>query len=75
MEEDGLRAGELHHLVYGLHLLGWAVIGLSVLAHLGESLRLGGWPLLASMASPAIRKGDLPGDLPAQVRRFLRRGR
>jgi hypothetical protein len=25
MEEDGLRAGELRHLVDGLHLLGWPV--------------------------------------------------
>ena len=74
MEEDWLRDGELHHLVYALHLLGWAVIGLAVLVHVGGSLGRGGWPLLASMASPALRKGDLPGDWPGQVRRLLGRG-
>jgi hypothetical protein len=75
MDEDWLRDGELHHVVYGLHLLAWVLIGLSVLVHLGASLRLGGWPLLASMASPALRKGDLPGDWPGQLGRFLHRGR
>ncbi len=74
MDEDWLRTGELHHLVYGLHLVSWALIGLAVLVHVGASLRLGGWPLLASMASPALRKGDLPGDWPGQIQRFLRRG-
>jgi hypothetical protein len=75
MDENWLRDGELHHLVYGLHLVAWLLIGLAVLAHVADSLRLGGWPLLASMASPALREGDLPGDWPAQIRRFLKHGR
>lgn len=75
MNEDWLRDGELHHLVYGLHLMAWLLIGLAVVLHVGDSLRLGGWPLLASMASPTLRTGDLPGDWPAQIRRFLKRGR
>lgn len=74
MEEDWLREGQLDHVVYALHLLGWLLIVLAVLVHVGDSLRLGGWPLLNSMASPALKKGDLPGDWPAQVGRFLRRG-
>jgi hypothetical protein len=74
MEEDWLRDGQLHHVVYGLHLLGWLLIGLTVLVHVAASLRLGGVPLLASMASPALRQGDLPGNWPGQVWRFLTRG-
>jgi uncharacterized membrane protein YhaH (DUF805 family) len=75
MNEDWLRTGEVHHLVYGLHLLAWLLIGLAVLSHLAGSLRQGGWPLVASMASPALRTGDRPGDWPDQIRRFLKRGR
>jgi hypothetical protein len=51
------------------------LIGLAVVLHVGESLRLGGTPLLASMASTSLRPGDLPGDWPQQVRRYLKRGR
>ncbi|MEA5441794.1 cytochrome b/b6 domain-containing protein [Cyanobium gracile] len=75
MQEDWLEDGQLHHLVYGLHLLGWLLIGLAVLVHVGDSLRLGGWPLLNSMVSTSLRPGDLPGDWPQQVRRFWKRGR
>ena len=74
MQEDWLRDGQLHHLAYSLHLLAWLLIGLAVVLHVGESLRLGGMPLLASMASTSLRPGDLPGDWPGQVRRFLKRG-
>jgi hypothetical protein len=75
MNEDWLRNGGLHHLAYGLHLLAWLLIGLAVLLHVGEGLRLGGAPLLASMARTAVRPGDRPGDWPTQVRRWLKRGR
>ena len=75
MQEDWLRDGQLHHLAYSLHLVAWLLIGLAVLLHVGESLRLGGTPLLASMVSTTVRPGDLPGDWPQQVRRYLKRGR
>ncbi len=75
MQEDWLRDGQLHHLAYSLHLAAWLLIGLAVVLHVGESLRLGGTPLLASMASTTLRPGDLPGDWPEQVRRFLKRRR
>ncbi len=74
MQEDWLRDGQLHHLAYSLHLVAWLLIGLAVVLHVGDSLRLGGTPLLASMASTSLRQGDLPGDWPGQVRRFLKRG-
>jgi uncharacterized iron-regulated membrane protein len=60
---------------YSLHLVAWLLIGLAVVLHVGDSLRLGGTPLLASMASTTLRPGDRPGDWPEQVRRFLKRGR
>jgi len=75
MNGDWLQDGALQHLAYGLHLLAWLLIGLAVLLHVGEGLRLGGVPLLASMASTAVRTGDRPGDWPGQVRRWLKRGR
>lgn len=74
MDEDWLRDGQLHHLAYSLHLVAWVLIGLAVLVHVADSLRLGGLPLLASMASTSLRQGDRPGDWPGQVRRFLQRG-
>lgn len=73
MNEDWLRDGALHHLAYGLHLLAWLLLALAVLLHVAASLRRGGMPLLATMASTAVRPGDRPGDWPAQVRRFLQR--
>jgi hypothetical protein len=75
MQENWLRDGELHHLVYALHLVAWLVIGLAVLVHVAGSLQQGGWPLLASMSNTSVREGDLPGDWPGQIRRYMKRKR
>lgn len=75
MQEEWLRQGELHHWVYGLHLLAWLLIAVAVLSHLAGVLQLGGLPLARSMFHPAIQRGDLPRDWPAQVRRWLARSR
>jgi hypothetical protein len=75
MQEDWLRDGELHHLVYSLHLVAWLVIGLAVLVHVAGSLQLGGWPLVVSMSNTSLREGDLPGDWPSQIRRYIKRKR
>lgn len=75
MQEDWLRDGELHHLVYSLHLVAWLVIGLAVLVHVAGSLQLGGWPLVVSMSNTSLREGDLPGDWPSQIRRYFKRKR
>jgi len=71
MQEDWLREGNLNQLVYGLHLLAWVAMAGAILAHLAGLLARGGWPLARSMVSVKIRKGDLPGDWPEQLRRFL----
>ena len=74
MQEDWLRAGELHHLAYSLHLLAWVGMAAAVLVHLSGVMRRGGLPMLRSMVSIQTRKGDLPADWPDQLRRFLRSG-
>jgi hypothetical protein len=74
MQEDWLRAGELHHLAYSLHLLAWLGMAAAVLTHLTGVMRRGGLPMLRSMVSLQTRKGDRPADWPDQLRRLLRTG-
>lgn len=74
MQEEWLRQGDLAHLVYGLHLLGWLAIAAAVLWHLAAMVRRGGLPLLGSMLSLRLQRGDLPGDWPGQIRRHFSRG-
>jgi hypothetical protein len=69
MQEDWLRTGQLHHLVYQLHLLAWLILALAVAAHLVGVLRRGGWRLAQSMLSLGTRNGDRPADWLAQLRR------
>lgn len=74
MQEDRVRQGATAGLAYGLHLTGWAVMGVAVLLHLVGVLRRGGWPLAASMFRADLRQGDRPVDWPAQLRRHFQRG-
>ena len=71
MQEEWLERGELHHAVYGVHLLAWLLLALALLSHLGRVLKLGGLPLARSMFSATIRPGDRPGDWWRQLRRGL----
>jgi hypothetical protein len=75
MQEDWLRQGQLHHLVYSVHLVAWVVMAAAVLAHLGAVLVGGGAPLLRSMLSLRLRPGDQPRDWPGQIRRHFRQDR
>jgi hypothetical protein len=75
MDEDWLRDGQFHHLVYSVHLLAWLLIALAVTLHVGGVLKRGGWPLARSMASVQMRPGDLPGNWWHQIRRSFRAGR
>jgi len=72
MQEDWLRDGQLHHLVYSVHLLAWLLIALAVFLHVVAVLRLGGLPLARSMARVQLRPGDLPGDWFDQIRRSFK---
>jgi hypothetical protein len=71
MEETWLRRGELHHLVYQLHLSAWLLISAMVLWHLLALLRRGGPLLAASIWRPGWRTGDSPRQWPSQVKRFF----
>ena len=71
MDEDWLREGQLDHLAYHLHLLGWLVLSGAVLWHGLAQLRRGGPDLALSMLQLRIRAGDGPAHWPGQLRRFF----
>jgi hypothetical protein len=75
MEGDWLEEGHLQATVYSLHLTGWLLLSLSLVAHLAGLLRRGGWPLAGSIVSLAVRPGDGPTAWPAQLWTYLRRSR
>jgi hypothetical protein len=75
MDEDWLRHGQLHHIVYSVHLLAWLLIAVAVTLHVWAILQRGGWPLARSMASLQLRTGDLPGNWLDQIRRSFKRRR
>lgn len=72
MDEDWLRDGQLHQVVYGVHLLAWLLIALAIALHVGSVLRRGGLPLARSMASFQVSTGDLPGNWFDQIRRSFK---
>lgn len=71
MQEDWLRQGQLHQLVYSLHLLGWLLIAAAVAWHLTSLLRRGGPRLALSMARLKVRSNDTPSAWLSQIRRSL----
>ena len=71
MNEDWLREGQLHHLAYHLHLIGWLVLSGAVLWHGLAQLKRGGPALALSMLQLRTRPGDTPADWPGQLRRFF----
>ncbi len=58
MQESWLPLGELNHVWYSAHLIAWAVITLTVPIHLSMIIKVGGVPLLLSIASFSNRPGD-----------------
>ena len=71
MQEDWLRQGQLHHLIYSLHLMAWVLMAIAVAIHVAAVWQRGGLPLARSMASFSLRKGDLPADWFLQIRNSL----
>jgi len=67
MQEDWLRDGQFHHLVYSLHLTSWLLIAMAVLIHATAALHRGGLALVASMARFEVRANDGPRHWPAQL--------
>jgi hypothetical protein len=60
MNEDRLRTGQLDHLVYGIHLLAWLLIGAVLIWHVAAVISRGGTPLARSMFNVQMRPGDPP---------------
>ena len=58
MQESWLPLGELFHFWYSAHLTAWAVMTLSIPVHLSMIIKVGGVPLILSMASFSNRPGD-----------------
>jgi hypothetical protein len=60
MKEAWLPSGELNHLWYIGHLVAWALLIVSLLAHLLLGLKVGGVPLLTSIYHWKVRSSDMP---------------
>lgn len=72
MNGDWLEAGNLHELLYTMHLGAWLLLTLALATHLGGVIKLGGWRLARSMFSPRLRGGDWPWHWPGQLLRRFR---
>ena len=60
MKEEWLPQGELTHLAYYAHLIGWIVAIAALAAHLLLGAKVGGLPLLLSMVQWGKRNNDTP---------------
>ena len=68
MQESWLPLGELFHFWYSAHLLAWAAMTLSITLHLSIIIKVGGVPLILSMASFYNRPGDSWGEWFRKIR-------
>jgi hypothetical protein len=73
MQEHWLRAGQLHHVVYNLHLTAWLLLSVAVLWHVAAVLRRGGQALAGSMVQLRVQANDRPRHWLGQLQRGLRR--
>ncbi|KAM3103590.1 cytochrome b/b6 domain-containing protein [Phormidesmis sp. 146-12] len=60
MQESWLPSRELDHTAYLLHLAAWATLLGCLVLHLAMSVKVGGIPLLWSIANFKYRPGDSP---------------
>ncbi|WP_271253221.1 cytochrome b/b6 domain-containing protein [Pseudanabaena sp. Chao 1811] len=60
MQEEWLPTGELNHVWYIGHLIGWLLMIVSIAIHLLMSAKVGGLPLLLSIYNWKIRPEDMP---------------
>lgn len=67
MKEAWLPAGELNHVWYLAHLVGWLVMVVALLLHLLMSAKVGGLPLLLSMLRVYYRPDDSPVHWPERM--------
>ncbi|MCA1993159.1 MAG: cytochrome b/b6 domain-containing protein [Coleofasciculus sp. S288] len=73
MKEEWLPVGELNHIWYSLHLIGWVVLVSSFAIHLLMVAKVGGVPLIVSMFDLKYRPEDSPTTWFQKIRSLLRR--
>ncbi|MGI0493380.1 cytochrome b/b6 domain-containing protein [Alkalinema pantanalense CENA528] len=71
MDETWLPTGQLDHAAYFAHLAGWLVLVICLALHLLMGIKVGGTPLLLSMASVKYRPEDSPSRWPTQAKQWL----
>lgn len=74
-DENWLRVGETHHLWYNVHLVAWGIMIVAIALHVLMAARVGGFPLLLSMANSQIRPSDHPRLWWDNFRNWLKRPR
>lgn len=74
-DENWLRVGETHHLWYNIHLVAWGIMIVAIALHVLMAARVGGVPLLLSMANSQIRPSDHPRLWWDNLRNWLKRPR
>jgi hypothetical protein len=73
MKEEWLPAGELNHIWYSLHLLGWVILVVCLVIHLLMSIKVGGLSLLFSMFRIKYHPEDSPTTWVRQIRSIFKR--
>lgn len=73
VKEKWLPAGELHHLWYNLHVLGWLILILCLATHLLMSAKIGGLPFILSMFDVQYQPEDSPATWLRQIRAVFQR--
>lgn len=71
VKEEWLETGDLNHIWYSFHLLGWVILFSSLLLHLLMIIKVGGAPLLLSMINLKNRDRDSPKDWVKQIQKVF----
>lgn len=67
MNDDALKTGVFSDWGYGLHVLSWLGMLLGLLLHVLLSLKVGGVPLVLSIANFNVRDKDKPSHWPQRL--------
>lgn len=71
-DENWLPQGEMNHVWYYIHLIGWCLVVAAIAIHVLMSAKVGGLPLILSMFDRKIRPEDDPKLWPEKVKAWLR---
>lgn len=73
MDSAWLPRGELNHVWYYAHLVGWVIMVVAIALHLLMNAKVGGVPLLLSMLQWTFREKDSPAHWPTHVTQWWSR--